>query len=559
MIMSGAQAVVACLAEQGVEVVFGYPGGQNLPLYDALYDAPFAHVLTVHEQGAAHAADGYARASGKVGVCIATSGPGATNLITGLATANMDSSPIVAITGQVSSSLLGRDAFQEVDIIGATIPVIKHSFLVLDITKLPSIIRQAFHIARSGRPGPVLIDIPRDIQIGMLDFQPGPTVGESVAAPGKSQLRDNEAQIRAAVAALCSARQPVMIVGGGAVAAAVSDELVAFAEKCALPVVSTLMGLGAFPGSNKHFLGLTGMHGLKPANKAIYNADLIIAVGSRFSDRITGDRSKYITGKTVIHIDVDPAEIDKNIMADIGITGDMRNVLNRLIDSTPAAFLPSWWESIRNWQKTYVVTPDADTLTASLLMRQVNQAVINDNCIFVTDVGQHQMWAAQNLSVEKPRHWLTSGGLGTMGFGLPAAIGAQFAREGNRVVLFAGDGGFKMTGIELYTAVTQGLPIIAIVVNNHSLGMVRQWQQLFFKQRYSSSLFEREFDFAGFATACGAWSAAVSTPDEFERAFAEALLQTNRPSVIVADIARSDLVTPMIAPGAALDDYVEVN
>ncbi|MCX7970571.1 MAG: thiamine pyrophosphate-dependent enzyme, partial [Negativicutes bacterium] len=471
----------------------------------------------------------------------------------GLATANIDSSPVVAITGQVATGLIGRDAFQEVDIFGATIPVTKHNFLVTDIAKLPGILRQAFHIAGTGRPGPVLVDIPRDIQIGMLDFQPGPTLGRM----DRSQPADN-AQIEAAAAAIGRASRPVMIVGGGAVAANVSAELVAFSEKCSLPVVSTLMGLGAFPASHRHFLGLTGMHGLKPANRAIYNSDLIVAVGSRFSDRITGDRNKYMQGKTIIHLEIDPSEIDKNILTHVGIAGNLQLILKTLAGQVAAGDLKQWWLQIAEWQQQQAARPDNRRLTAPWLMDYIADQAGDLPCRFITDVGQHQMWAAQNLRIERPRQWITSGGMGTMGFGMPAAMGAQLADPGQRAVLIAGDGGFKMTGMELYTAVTHSLPIIVVVVDNRCLGMVRQWQQLFFNQRYSNSLFDTPFDFVGFARACGAWAARATSCDEFADAWKQAVDNRSGPSVIVADIDRMELVTPMIAPGASLDEYVKV-
>jgi acetolactate synthase-1/2/3 large subunit len=482
MRISGAQIIVECLKEQGVDTVFGYPGGTILPLYDALAGAPIRHILTVHEQGAAHAADGYARASGRVGVCIATSGPGATNLVTGLAAAFMDSVPVVAITGQVPTALIGRDAFQEVDITGITMPITKHNFLVKDPAKLAETLRYAFRIAASGRPGPVLVDIPRDVQTAAVLFEPA-------AEPEKVPFALSDvvlARVGAAVEAIGRAERPVIIVGGGVVVAEASAEVAALAEKLASPVVSTLMGLGAIPASHPLFLGLTGMHGHKPANNCIHDADLIIAVGSRFSDRVTGDRTKYAAGKTVIHIDVDPAEIDKNVAAGIGLTGDMKTLLSFLAERVAAGKSKPWWERIAAWQDDCRGAPAGDRLTAPSLFAEISAQTAGADCIFATDVGQHQMWAAQHLKIETPRTWLTSGGLGAMGFGLPAAMGAQFAAPGKRVIHIAGDGGFKMTGAELYTIAAHHLPIISVIVNNNGLGMIRQLQHAFFAKRYTA-------------------------------------------------------------------------
>ncbi|HEY3423313.1 MAG TPA: biosynthetic-type acetolactate synthase large subunit [Negativicutes bacterium] len=548
---TGAQVIVKCLVEQGVDTVFGYPGGAILPLYDALYEAPFQHVLTVHEQGAAHAADGYARASGRVGVCIATSGPGATNLVTGLANAYMDSIPIVAITGQVNTGLIGRDAFQEVDITGITLPITKHNFLVKDINKLAKVMRQAFQIARSGRPGPVLVDVPRDIQVAEVDFCPEVLVSQPVR-----QLTESTCQrIGEAAAAIQSAKRPVMYIGGGVILAEAHQEIRVLAQKCKIPVASTLMGLGGFPASDPGFLGLSGMHGYKAANKAIHEADVIIAVGSRFSDRGTGDRERYASGKTVIHIDVDPAEIDKNVNALMGLTGDIRQIVAQLTAQVEATDLSEWWSTIRQWQSEFIDCGKPAYLTAPWMMRHISEVTAGQPTVFVTDTGQHQMWAAQYLAIEQPRTWITSGGLGAMGFGLPAAIGAQLSVPAKRIIHFAGDGGFKMTGAELYTVAAHGLPIISIIVNNNSLGMVRQLQELFFKGRYSNSLLPTPMDFTTFAKAFGIEGVAVDNPEDFVEALAAALAD-DRPRVIVANIQTEDLVWPMVAPGATLDEYV---
>ena len=552
MRISGAQIIVECLKEQGVDTVFGYPGGTILPLYDALCDAPIRHILTVHEQGAAHAADGYARASGRVGVCIATSGPGATNLVTGLAAAYMDSVPVVAITGQVPTALIGRDAFQEVDITGITMPVTKHNFLVKDIAKLAETLRYAFRIAASGRPGPVLVDVPRDIQTAAALF-------ESAAESGRVPFAVTGAavsRIEAAAEAIGRAERPVIIVGGGAVAADTGAEVVQLAEKIASPVVSTLMGLGACPASHPLFLGLTGMHGHKAANNAVHAADLMIAVGSRFSDRVTGDRAKYAAGKTVIHIDVDPAEIDKNVAARIGLTGDMKTILGILNDRLSGGGTPAWREQIAAWQLEDSPEPAGDRLTAPALFGEIAARTAGGAYLFATDVGQHQMWAAQYLKIETPRTWLTSGGLGAMGYGLPAAMGAQFAVPGKRVIHIAGDGGFKMTGAELYTVATHNLPIISIIVDNGGLGMIRQLQHAFFDKRYTACRLPA-VDFTAFAAAFGVAAVRAETPAAFAAAFAAAL-QSPGPRVIIATIAAEDLVTPMVPPGAAINAYLDI-
>ncbi|MDF2501194.1 MAG: acetolactate synthase, large subunit, biosynthetic type [Anaerosporomusa subterranea] len=549
MKVSGARAIVQCLIEQGVDTVFGYPGGTVLPLYDALYDAPLRHVLTVHEQGAAHAADGYARASGRVGVCIATSGPGATNLVTGLAAAYMDSSPVVAITGQVPTSLIGRDAFQEVDITGITLPVTKHNFLVKDPQSLPDILRKAFHIARTGRPGPVLVDVPRDIQTMEIDFSPA-------AAPQQRTVRTYHAErLEQAAIAIQAAQRPVIMVGGGAISGEAAGEIKLLAETCEIPVVSTLMGLGAFPGSHSLFLGLTGMHGHKIANYAVRCSDVLIAIGSRFSDRVTGNRASYAAGKVVIHIDVDPAEIDKNVAAHIGLAGNMKDLLTQLLSRLRLRRTAEWQEELASQQES---KPEynPDRLTAIAIMQNIAEQTTGKPFVFATDVGQHQMWAAQGLTIENPRSWLTSGGLGAMGFGLPAAIGAQLASPDKRVVHIAGDGGFKMTGAELYTAAVNDLPIISIIINNSCLGMIRQLQHAYFEQHYMSCHLPL-VDFVSFARAFGVQATTVESLAEFSRAFAAAV-SARAPRVIVANIATQDMVTPMLAAGATLDEYVDI-
>lgn len=555
MRMTGAQAIVECLAKEGVDTVFGYPGGTILPLYDALHGSPVRHVLTVHEQGAAHAADGYARASGKVGVCIATSGPGATNLVTGLANAFMDSIPVVAITGQVPTNLIGRDAFQEIDISGITMPITKHNFIIKDSSKLTEIIRRAFAIARSGRPGPVLVDIPRDIQTDVYNFTDleSENMGQRLIrqSPNLAEL------IKKAAAAISAAERPVIIAGGGCINANASPMLAAFAERCGLPVATTLMGIGALPGNHPNLLGMTGLHGLKAANYAVHGADVLIVTGSRFNDRVTGDRARYADGKTIIHIDIDPAEVHKNVAAAVPLVGEMNTILSELSQAVVPGNIAAWWDSIRDWQATYSLVADSTKLEAAGVMAELNRQLDGQEIIYVTDVGQHQMWAAQNLKVTSPRGFLTSGGLGTMGFGLPAAVGAQLARPDKRIIHIVGDGSLKMTGCELYTVAAERLPIISIVINNNSLGMVRQLQHCFFDKRYSASLLPTPMDFSAFAAAFGIPAAVANTPQEFSQALAAAI-ERQGASLLVVNIDTEDLVTPMIAPGGAMDCYIDL-
>ena len=556
MLMTGAQAIVASLIKEGVDTVFGYPGGTILPLFDALCGSPVRHVLTVHEQGAAHAADGYARASGRVGVCIATSGPGATNLVTGLATAFMDSIPVVAITGQVQTTLIGRDAFQEIDITGITMPITKHNFLVKDISKLPETLWRAFNIARSGRPGPVLVDIPRDVQAQKYDF----TDIEAVFSRSTlvRQSPDLPELIKKAAHAISAAKRPAIIAGGGCINANAGEALTRFAEECHLPVVTTLMGIGAIPGGHDNLLGMTGLHGLKAANHVIYESDVLIVTGSRFNDRVTGDRASYATGKTIIHIDIDPAEVHKNVDASVPLVGEMNMILRELLNAVNPGDLSEWWATIRQWQQEYETEIADDVLSAPVVMRELNRQIADQDVIFVTDVGQHQMWAAQHLEVRSPRCFLSSGGLGAMGFGLPAALGAQLAMPEKRVIHIVGDGGLKMTGCELYTISAEQQPVISIVINNNSLGMVRQLQHCFFEKRYANSLLPVPMDFKAFASAFNIPAAVTNTPAEFSEAFAAAW-QRKGPGLIVANIATADLVTPMIAPGGAMDEYVTMD
>ena len=552
--MRGAEAVLACLREQDVDTVFGYPGGMILPLYDALYgQTAIRQILVTHEQNAAHAADGYARATGRVGVCIATSGPGATNLVTGIATAYMDSIPMVAITGQVDLEMLGRDAFQETDILDVTMPVTKHNYKVKNAADLVPTIREAFALARSGRPGPVLIDVPRNLFFEEVAYT------EQKRAEHQPGKPDADFIICAAEAAteIVNAERPLVIVGGGVISAGASAETVAFIEKYRLPAVHTLMGMGAVPSTHPQMLGFAGMHGEKAANYAIGAADLVIALGSRFADRQTGNLSKYTANRKFIHIDIDPAEIDKNVGSSIGLAGDMRVILNLLMRQEPKDDLAAWWQQIHTWQEKFDYDYHVDRLTVPWALNQVAQMTTGKPYAYATDVGQHQMWAALHLRVEEPRTWLTSGGLGTMGYGLPAAMGAQIAwGDRRRVIHIAGDGGIKMTGNEYYTIARLGLPVISIIANNRSLGMIRQLQKVLYKERYIACELDHEMDYVKYAESFGIKAVRVSTQEEFAAALSKALEDRAHPRVIVMDVWRS-FVEPMAKGGARIDEFVD--
>ena len=552
--MTGARAIVECLRERGVDIIFGYPGGMILPMYDALVDEKeIRQILVTHEQNAAHAADGYARATGKVGVCMATSGPGATNLVTGLATAFMDSIPLVAITGQVDTTLLGRDAFQETDILDITMPVTKHNFKVKQARQLVPTIRQAFEIASSGRRGPVLVDVPRDLFFAEVDYRPQEVTEKILSQP------DADFIICAAEAAeeIAKAERPAVIVGGGAIAAGASKEIISFIEKFNLPVVTTLMGIGAVPRNHPQNLGFAGMHGKKAANHAIAAADLIIAIGSRFGDRQTGNVDKYTRSKKFIHIDIDPAEIDKNIEGSLGLAGDMQVILKLLMRHEAGKQRVEWWRQIESWEEEYDYDYQVDRLTVPWAMNQIAKKTAGKSFAYATDVGQHQMWAALHLHVQEPRTWLTSGGLGTMGFGLPAAMGAQLAYGKNRrVICVTGDGGIKMTGNEYYTIARLKLPVISLIVNNTSLGMIRQLQKVFYKERFIACEFDYQPDYVMYARSFGIKAEAVSTQEEFAHALVEALDDTENPRVIVLNVWRS-FVEPMTKGGANINEFVD--
>ncbi len=550
MQITGAQAIVKVLEEEGVDTVFGYPGGQVIPLYNALYDAPLKNILTVHEQGAVHAADGYARASGKVGVCIATSGPGATNIVTGLATAYLDSIPLVAICGQVATQHIGRDAFQEVDIVSVSLAITKYNMLVTRAEDLIASLREAFCVARSGRNGPVLIDIPSNIQNAMVDWYDAP---ERVVCEEEAEMAQDDLVL--ALKLLEEAKRPVLLVGGGAIQADCVPAFRELANKTGLPVVSTLMGLGAFPGDHEQFLGMSGMHGQKAANLAISNADLMLVVGSRFSERVTGDRDKYSLQKKIIQFDIDPSEVGKNVAVALPIMGHLTDSLAVFAGKAGRLEISAWWKQIRNWQAEKC-TVEEERLTPPWLMKTISSVFADEDAIFVTDVGQNQMWAAQNLCVRQPRTHLTSGGCGTMGFSMPAALGAKLARPEARIIQIAGDGGFKMTGMELFTAVTEKLPMINIILNNQALGMVKQWQHLFFDKRYSSTILP-SFDFVKFARSCGAEAEKTETKAEFLAALARAK-QKNAPYLIEVTIPSEEMVDPMVAPGSPINEFVNV-
>lgn len=534
------------LAEEGVTTVFGYPGGAILPFYDALRQSPIQHILTAHEQGAAHAADGFARASGKVGVCIATSGPGATNLVTGLATAFLDSVPVVAITGQVNRELIGHDAFQEVDITGITMPITKHNFLVKKPENLAQTLRLAFQLTREGRPGPVLVDVPRDVQTALIDF-------EEVRLAELQPLEPDAERVAAAAAAINKAQRPVMLVGGGVINANAEYDAMHLCEKLHIPVVSTLMGLGAISAYRQLFLGMTGLHGHERANNAVKEADLILAVGSRFNDRVTGERSSYSANKLIIHLDIDPAEVDKNIDSGIGITGDMVATLNALEKAAQPHDLSAWWDKINSWPG---MDDDFGNEEAPKFFKALNPVLKDKDYIITTDVGQHQMWAAQHLKIQFARQWLTSGGLGTMGFGLPAALGAQLARPQSRVISISGDGGFKMTGSELFTIASNNVPVIAIVFNNSGLGMIRQLQTVQFAKRFTACELPGYVDFVKYAAAFGIEGEHADTPDALAQAVAKAW-ERRKPYLIEVCVNPKNMVLPMVAPGLGINDFVK--
>ncbi|RKO66068.1 biosynthetic-type acetolactate synthase large subunit [Desulfofundulus salinus] len=545
---SGAQILVDSLLEQGVDTIFGYPGGAVLPIYDALYDADIRHILTRHEQGAAHAADGYARASGRPGVCLATSGPGATNLVTGIANAYMDSIPLVAFTGQVVTSQLGKDSFQEADITGITLPITKHNYLVKDVRDLARVIKEAFYIATTGRPGPVLVDIPKDVSSAQTEYEdPGP-----VNLPGYRPVLEPPAeQLNRAAEAIARAERPVIYAGGGVVYSGAHRELRRFAELILAPVATTLMGLGGFPGDHPLALGMLGMHGSKYANFAVCECDLLIAVGVRFDDRVTGKLESFAPQARIMHIDIDPAEIGKNVRVDIPLVGDVKRVLSALIERLEAKLPGAWQEKIQTWKKEYPITYEENGhLKPQHVIREIYR-VTKGQARITTEVGQHQMWAAHYYTYTRPRTFISSGGLGTMGFGLPAAIGVQVACPDEIVFDIAGDGSIQMNIQELATAVNYDLPVKVAILDNGYLGMVRQWQELFYNRRYSYSELVNP-DFVKLAEAYGAVGMRVEKPADVRPALEQALA-TSRPVLIDFIIEREENVLPFVPPGESLD------
>lgn len=554
MQLTGAQIVIECLKEQKVDTVFGYPGGSILNVYDELYkhSHEIRHVLTSHEQGASHAADGYARSTGKVGVCLATSGPGATNLVTGIATAYMDSVPMVAITCNVTVPLLGKDSFQEVDIAGVTTPITKHNFIVKDVAKLADTIRRAFRIARTGRPGPVLVDIPKDVTAAKTEY----TFCEVAEVARVSDTITDEALERA-VELIHKAKKPYIFVGGGAIISEASGELEEFASLVDAPVCDSLMGKGAYNGSSDRYTGMLGMHGTKTANLGVSECDLLIAIGTRFSDRVIGNPKKFAKQAKILQFDVDPAEINKNIVVTAEVIGDIREILKRINPMLTQKDNTDWMRHIAEMREKYPPVYCEDSLSGPYIIEEIYRQTKGD-AIMVTEVGQHQMWAAQYYKYHRPRQLLTSGGLGTMGYGLGAAIGAQVANPDKQVVNIAGDGCFRMNMNEVATAVRQELPLIQVVINNSVLGMVRQWQTLFYEQRYSSTILKDGVDFVKLAEAMGATGHRATTREEFKEAFAKAL-ESKTPVVIDCVIDCDDKVWPMVAPGAPISDCFDEN
>ena len=547
--ITGAEIVIECLKEQGVDTVFGYPGGTILNVYDELYkhSDEITHILTSHEQGASHAADGYARATGKVGVCFATSGPGATNLVTGIATAYMDSIPVVAITANVGVPLLGKDSFQEIDIAGVTMPITKHSFIVKNVDDLADTIRRAFKIAQTGRPGPVLVDITKDVTANKAMYEPK---AKTEIAPKVDTIRNED--IDKAVQMIKEAKKPFILVGGGAIMSGCYKEVRKLVEKMNAPVCDTLMGKGAIEGTNPLYTGMIGMHGTKTSNFGVTQCDLLVVIGARFSDRVTGNAKKFARDAKILHIDIDAAEINKNVRADASVIGDAKEILIRLNDKLDQMDHSEWIQTINELMEKYPLAYDKSRLSGPQIIEKVYELTEGD-AIISTEVGQHQMWAAQFYKYKEPRQLLTSGGLGTMGYGLGASLGAKIAKKDKVVVNIAGDGCFRMNMNEIATAARYNIPIIQVVINNHVLGMVRQWQTLFYNERYSNTILNDNVNFEMLAKAMGAEGKTVTTIEEFEAAFKEAL-ELGRPIVIDCQIDKDDKVWPMVPAGAAISD-----
>lgn len=549
MQLNGAEIVIECLKEQGVDTGFGYPGGAILNVYDELYKHrdEIRHILTSHEQGASHAADGYARATGKVGVCLATSGPGATNLVTGIATAYMDSIPIVAITCNVGVALLGKDSFQEIDITGITLPITKYNFIVKDVGELADTIRKAFRIAKSGRPGPVLIDIPKDVTSNVTEYE-----YKTPEQPARAEVQISQEELDSALYMIRNSERPVIFVGGGAVLSDASEELFEFVGKVDAPVTDTLMGKGAFPGTDPRYTGMLGMHGTKASNYSVSECDLLIVAGARFSDRVTGNTETFAKNARILQIDIDPAEMNKNIIITQGIEGDIKKVLELLNKNLDQQDHGEWLKKVEEYKEKYPLKYHPDGLTGPFIVEEIYRRTKGE-ALIVTEVGQHQMWAAQYYKYTKPHTLLTSGGLGTMGYGLGAALGAKTGCPDKTVINIAGDGCFRMNMNEIATAVRHNIPVIQVVVNNHVLGMVRQWQDLFYDERYSATVLRDAVDFVKLAEAMGAVGIRASSQQEFCDAL-ERALTLNRPVVIDCQIDSDDKVWPMVAPGASISD-----
>jgi acetolactate synthase I/II/III large subunit len=554
--MNGSDMLIESLRRENVDVIFGYPGGAVLPIYDKLYGSGMFHVLARHEQGGIHAAEGYARISGKPGVVIATSGPGATNIVTGLADAMIDSLPLVVFTGQVASSVIGSDAFQEADVLGITMPITKHSYQVRKVSDLPRIIKEAFHIATTGRPGPVLIDIPKDMAQGDGEFS---YEGE-VNLPGyQPTYTPNQLQVKKLAEAVTAAKKPVILAGAGVLLSKGSEELKNYAEKQNIPVVNTLLGLGCFPADHPLHLGMAGMHGTYTANMAIYESDLLISIGARFDDRVTGNLKHFAPNAKIAHIDIDPAEIGKNVPTKIPIVGDAKEVLSQLLlQDGETGDYTKWHEKLAGWKQEYPLWYEnsSEVLKPQKVIELLHQYTDGD-AVVTTDVGQHQMWVAQYYTFNNPDRWVTSGGLGTMGFGLPSAIGAQLANKDKTVVAVVGDGGFQMTLQELGVIHELNLPVKVVILNNHSLGMVRQWQEIFYEERYSHSLIPNQPDFMKLAEAYGIKGLQAKTEEEAHAVLKEAM-ETDGPVLMNFFVAPKENVYPMVAPGKGLHEMVGV-
>jgi len=548
MQLNGAEIIIQCLKEQNVDIVFGYPGGAILNVYDALYkhSDEIRHILTAHEQGASHAADGYARATGKVGVCLATSGPGATNLVTGIATAYMDSVPMVAITCNVGVPLLGKDSFQEIDITGVMKPITKQNYIVKDVNELADTIRKAFKIAKEGRPGPVLIDVPKDVTGAMANYQ------QQKIFSSDAKVDIHKSDIDAALQMIRESKQPYVFVGGGAVTSEANKELKEFVELVDAPVADTLMGKGAFDGTDKRYTGMLGMHGTKASNFGVNECDLLLVIGARFNDRVTGNTKHFAKQAKILQIDIDQTEINKNIPVHHSIIGDIKEVLLRLNKQLDKQNHASWLDKIQKYQEKFPMVYNKQGLSGPYIMEEIYKQT-NGEALITTEVGQHQMWAAGYYKYKSPRTFFTSGGLGTMGYGLGAAMGAKMGRPDKTVINIAGDGCFRMNMHEIATATRSNIPIIQVIVNNHVLGMVRQWQNLFYEQRYSSTVLDDEVDFVKVAEAMGALAYRAETKEEFSKILAKAI-QENQPVVIDAQIQCDDKVWPMVAPGNAISE-----